>query len=314
MKLIRGLYNLASQHADLAKGCVLTIGNFDGVHLGHQQILKNLRKEADSQNLPSVVMLFEPLPVEFFNADKAPVRLMNFREKMNCLQQSGLVDVVLLCRFNHYFANQMPLDFIEGLLVGQLKVKKLIVGDDFKFGQHRAGNFQLLKQEGAKLGMIVEQHPTFEVAGERVSSTRVRQTLAQADLKQAAYLLGRPFAFQGRVMHGQKLGRQLGFRTLNLNPKRQKMPLSGVFSVTVTGLAEQPVAGVANIGIRPTINGLRPSIEVHLFDWQADVYGEHVCVTLHQFIRAEQKFNGLNELKIQITQDVEQAKQQLHYS
>jgi len=311
MQLIRGLHNLLQSSLNFPDGSVLTIGNFDGVHLGHQQILKQLKKEALKLNLPSVVMIFEPLPIEFFNAKKAPVRLMNLREKVECLKETKLVDNVLLCKFNQAFADKSALEFVQELLVNRLNVKTLIIGDDFKFAKNREGDFSFLQSEGKKHGMKVIAQSTFKLEGERVSSTRIRQCLTENKLAETDKLLGRPFGFKGRVMHGKKLGRQLGFRTLNLNPKRNRMPVEGVYSVFVTGLADNKVAGIANIGVRPTINGVQPAIEIHLFDWNKDVYGKHVGVQLHQFIRAEQKFNGLEELKNQIQLDVITAKKLL---
>lgn len=311
MQLIRGTHNLKRHNKDLANGCVLTIGNFDGVHLGHKQVLRQLKKDAEQLGLPSMVMLFEPLPVEFFNSTKAPVRLMNLREKVDCFNSYQLVDKMLICRFNEKFAQQSAEDFIYELLYKKLKVKKLIIGDDFKFAKNRTGDFKLLQQEGKKIGMEVVQQNTFMLDEQRVSSTRIRQTLAEHDLPDAQRLLGSPFVFKGRVMHGKKLGRQLGFPTLNLDPKRKRMPVEGVYSVFVTGLTEQKVAGIANIGTRPTVNGIQPAIEVHLFDWNKDVYGEHVGIELHKFIRPEQKFKGLDELKQQIQLDVTKAKKLL---
>lgn len=312
MQLIRGIHNLASHKQDLEKGCVLTIGNFDGVHLGHQQILKQLNKHAIAMNLPSVVMLFEPLPIEYFSAKKAPVRLMNLREKINAFNQNNLVNKILLCKFNQQFAQQTAMEFVQELLVKQLNVKKLIIGDDFRFAKNREGDFNFLQQQGKKLGMQVEKQATFEIDGARVSSTRIRQCLANNNLSAANFLLNDCFSFNGRVIHGKKLGRQLGFRTLNLNPKRNKMPINGVYSVYVSGLAKENIAGIANIGIRPTVNGVQPAIEVHLFNWQKDVYGAHVGVHLHKFIRNEQKFSNLDDLKKQIKLDVKQAKYNLN--
>jgi riboflavin kinase/FMN adenylyltransferase len=311
MQLIRGIHNLKNYQLDFSKGCVLTIGNFDGVHLGHLQVLTQLKKNADALDLPSVVMLFEPLPIEFFCPAKAPVRLMNLREKVDSFVASGLVDVMLVCKFDASFAKQSAKEFVQDLLVKKLQVKKLIIGDDFRFAKNREGDFKFLQEEGKQIKMEVEKQTTFMIENERVSSTRIRQVLSKYDLTEAENLLGSPFEFKGRVMHGKKLGRQLGFRTLNLNPKRNLMPVEGVYSVYVTGLAEHKVAGVANIGIRPTVDGLRPSIEVHLFNWEKEVYGAHVGVQLHQFIRPEQKFNGLDELKKQIQLDVKTAKNQL---
>lgn len=311
MQLIRGLHNLSNSTADFEKGCVLTIGNFDGLHLGHQQVLQQLKKASEQLELPSVVLLFEPLPIEFFNAAKAPVRLMNLREKVDCFNRYKLVDKILLCKFNTEFSQQTAAEFVDELLVKKLNVKKLIIGDDFRFAKNREGDFYFLQQRGKKQGMEVVRQSTFEIEKQRVSSTRIRQCLTENKLAEAERLLGNPFGFKGRVIHGKKLGRQLGFRTLNLNPKRVKMPVEGVYSVYVTGLANKNIAGIANIGVRPTVDGLRPSIEVYLFNWKKDVYGVHVGVQLHQFIRPEQKFNGLDELKKQIQLDVQTAKQQL---
>ncbi|MCF6299448.1 MAG: bifunctional riboflavin kinase/FAD synthetase [Thiomicrorhabdus sp.] len=308
MQLILGIHNLKCIQTALQRGCVLTIGNFDGVHLGHQQVLKALVAQAKQLGLPSVVMLFEPLPIEYFAPDNAPVRLMNFREKIKALQGYG-IDYVLCVRFNRAFSSLTAQQFVQTVLVEALKVQHLVVGDDFRFGQQRQGDFAYLVQAGEAQGFSVTDMPTFDVAGKRVSSTRIRLALQTPNLMEAKALLGKPFHFNGRVIHGQKLGRTLGFRTLNLNPKRIQMPVQGVFAVTVDGIADTPWPGVANIGLRPTVDGVRPSIEVHLFDWNKEVYGAHVSVTLQHFIRPEQKFNGIEALKKQIGLDVEQAKE-----
>lgn len=310
MQLIRGLHNLPAVAETLKNGCVLTIGNFDGIHLGHQQVLDQVVSQAKALGLPSVVMLFEPLPIEFFAPNRAPVRLMNLREKLEGFRKTH-VDFVLVCRFDAEFANQTPKDFVEGLLVDRLHVKTLVVGDDFRFAKNRSGNFDYLYQQGKKLGFEVEDMSTLTVGVDRVSSTRIRQALAAHDLKLAQSLLNKPFSFKGRVIHGKKLGRQLGFRTLNLNPKRIQMPVEGVYTVYVTGLADQDWPGIANIGIRPTVDGLRPSIEVHLFNWTKEVYGKHVGVKLDHFIRSEMRFEDLDALKAQIVQDIARAKQML---
>ncbi len=308
MQLILGSHNLGTVQNQLAKGCVLSIGNFDGVHLGHQHILRAVVAQAQKIKRPSIVMLFEPLPVEFFSPQEAPVRLMNFREKVKALQGSG-IDYVLCVRFNEAFAQLSAEQFVQTILVNQLHIQHLVVGDDFRFGLQRQGDFKYLQQAGARFGFSVTDMPTFDLAENRVSSTRIRQALSIPDLEEAEKLLGKPFGFNGRVIHGQKLGRTLGFRTLNLNPKRIQMPVQGVFAVTVEGIADEPWEGVANLGLRPTVDGFRPSIEVHLFNWNKEVYGAHVDVTLKKFIRPEQKFNGLEALKTQIALDAEQAKQ-----
>ena len=310
MQLIRGLHNLPRCQAALAQGSVLTIGNFDGVHSGHRQVLQQLKQQSERLGLPSVVMVFEPLPMEFFTPDKAPVRLMNLREKVQAFEHLG-IDFVLICRFNRSFAQMTAETFIQRVLVEGLNVRHLMIGDDFHFGRQREGNFKTLQAAGQAYGFYVSAMPSFTVDGERVSSTLIRQALTQQppDLKRAEKLLGHPFCFQGRVIHGKKLGRKIGFRTLNLNPKRLQMPVQGVFAVTVEGIAERPWEGVANIGIRPTVSGLQPSIEVHLFDWQKEIYGAHVQVCLQHFIRPEMKFENLEALVAQIQQDVAKAKQ-----
>jgi riboflavin kinase/FMN adenylyltransferase len=307
MQLIRGLSNLSRVKSQLASGCVLTIGNFDGLHLGHQQILNSVIARATALNLPSVVMLFEPLPIEFFSPKNAPVRLMNFREKLRAFEHTA-VDYVLCVRFNAAFAQLSKQAFVNEVLIDGLHVKHLVVGDDFRFGQQRQGDFAYLLERGAQAGFSVTDMPTFLVDGHRVSSTRIRDALACPDLPEAQRLLGKAFSFNGRVIHGQKLGRTLGFRTLNLNPKRTQMPVQGVYAVLVHGLNKQPWPGVANVGLRPTVDGQRPSIEVHLFNWHADVYGQHVEVALQAFIRCEMKFASLESLKAQIQHDAQQAK------
>lgn len=313
MQLIRGLHNLPSYASQLEKGCVLTIGNFDGVHLGHQKVLDEVHEKSIELGLPSVVMIFEPLPIEFFAPDRAPVRLMNMREKLQAFQATQ-IDYVLCVRFNQRFASLTCDAFVTQVLVAGLNIKHLVVGDDFRFGQNRQGDFQFLKHQGQQLNFTVDDMPTFGMDDNRVSSTRVRAALAKEnmhapDLQQAEQLLGKAFRFDGRVIHGQKLGRTIGFRTLNLNPKRIQMPVQGVFAVSVDGIADQPWPGVANLGLRPTVDGVRPSIEVHLFNWDKDVYGKHVGVTLEKFIRPEMKFNGLDALKKQIAADAQQAKE-----
>ena len=317
MQLIRGLHNLNLVKGALSNGCVLSIGNFDGLHLGHQQVLHAVAKEAKTKDLPSVVMMFEPLPIEFFAPNKAPVRLMNLREKLQAFQATN-IDYVLLVRFNAKFAGLSAQQFVHQVLLEGLKVRHLVVGDDFRFGKQRKGDFAYLHQQGQQYGFSVTDMPTYSVTcdvtcGEtmmhRVSSTRVRAALAKPDLQEASALLGKAFRFDGRVIHGQKIGRTLGFPTLNLNPKRLQMPVMGVYAVSVDGIADTPWPGIANLGLRPTVDGLRPSIEVHLFNWTQDLYGQHVGVTLEKHIRPEMKFDGLDTLKNQIQRDAHTAKQ-----
>ncbi|WP_427003843.1 bifunctional riboflavin kinase/FAD synthetase [Pantoea eucrina] len=304
MKLIRDIYNLKQQH----RGCVLTIGNFDGVHRGHQALMAQLIAEGRKRNLPVVVMLFEPQPLELFAGEKAPARLTRLREKLRWLQRAG-VDAVLCIRFDRQFAAYPAQRFISELLVEKLDVRFLAVGDDFRFGAGREGDFLLLQKAGAEYGFEVISTQTFCDSGKRISSTAVRQALAQDDFAQAQQLLGHPFSISGRVVHGDALGRTIGFPTANLPLRRAVTPVKGVFAVEVLGLTAEPVPGVANIGTRPTVKGLRQQLEVHLLDTHMDLYGRHIEVVLKQKIRDEQRFSSLDALKEQIAKDVVTARQ-----
>ncbi|POP41313.1 bifunctional riboflavin kinase/FAD synthetase [Superficieibacter electus] len=298
MKLIRGIHNLSQA----PRGCVLTIGNFDGVHRGHQALLKNLRAEGQARHLPVVVMIFEPQPLELFAAEKAPARLTRLREKLRYLAECG-VDYVLCLRFDRRFAALTAQAFISELLVDRLGVQFLAVGDDFRFGAGRQGDFLLLQRAGAEFGFDVTSTQTFCEGGVRISSTAVRQALAADDLELAASLLGHPFTLSGRVVHGDALGRTIGFPTANVPLRRQVSPVNGVYAVEVTGLGTQPFFGVANIGTRPTVAGVRQQLEVHLLDVVMDLYGRHIDVILRKKIRTEKRFASLDELKAQIAKD-----------
>ncbi|QKJ85778.1 bifunctional riboflavin kinase/FAD synthetase [Paramixta manurensis] len=303
MKLIRGIHNIREQH----RGCVLTIGNFDGVHRGHQALLARLCEEGRRLGLPVMVMLFEPQPLELFAADKAPARLTRLREKIKYLSEAG-VDAVLCVRFDRRFAAITAQSFVADLLVDKLGVKFLAVGDDFRFGAGRQGDFLLLQKAGVEYGFDVISTQTFCDGGKRISSTAVRQALAEDALTQAAALLGHPFAISGRVVHGDALGRTIGFPTANLPLRRYLSPVKGVYAVEVYGLGEKPLPGVANIGTRPTVAGLRQQLEVHLLDVAMDLYGRHIDVVLRQKIRNEQRFASLDALKEQIAKDVVTAR------
>ena len=304
MKLIRGIHNLSQA----PHGCVLTIGNFDGVHRGHQALLQGLRAEGRARGLPVVVMIFEPQPLELFAADKAPARLTRLREKLRYLAESG-VDYVLCLRFDRRFAALTAQDFISELLVKRLGVQFLAVGDDFRFGAGRQGDFLLLQKAGADFGFDITSTQTFCHGGVRISSTAVRQALADDDLEQAERLLGHPFIISGRVVHGDELGRTIGFPTANLPLRRQVSPVKGVYAVEVAGLGDKPLPGVANIGTRPTVAGMRQQLEVHLLDVAMDLYGRHIDVILRKKIRNEQRFASLDELKAQIARDVLTARE-----
>lgn len=304
MKFIRGIHNLNEQH----RGCVLTIGNFDGVHRGHQALMSRLREEGRKRNLPVVVMVFEPQPLELFAGDKAPARLTRLREKLRYLAEAG-VDKVLCVRFDRRFAALSAQSFISELLVEKLDVKYLAVGDDFRFGAGRQGDFLLLQKAGVEYGFDVVSTETFCDGGKRISSTAVRQALAADDLALAQSLLGHPFSISGRVVHGDALGRTLGFPTANLPLRRSVSPVKGVYAVEVHGLTPEPIPGVANIGTRPTVKGLRQQLEVHLLDINMNLYGRHIDVVLKQKLRNEQRFASLEALKEQIAKDVVTARQ-----
>ncbi|WP_087016370.1 bifunctional riboflavin kinase/FAD synthetase [Thaumasiovibrio subtropicus] len=307
MELIRGIHNLRPSH----RGCVLTIGNFDGVHLGHQQVLSKLKDKASALGLPAVVMSFEPQPQEVFRGEQAPARLTRFRDKY--LQLSGQqIDRQLCVNFNQHFAAMEAACFIDDLLVNKLDVKYLVVGDDFCFGRGRHGNFAMLQQAGKKYGFEVVSTASFCVEEQRVSSTAIREALANDALERAAALLGRPYSLTGRVSHGRKLGRTIGFPTANVPLKRRVSPVHGVYAVEVNIAGSNTrYSGVANIGNRPTVNGVRQQLEVHLFDFQQDLYGQQIEVVLRLKLRDEIKFASFEELKAQIERDAQQARQWL---
>ncbi len=301
MEFIRNLSQLRPRH----HGCVATIGNFDGVHLGHQAVLQQLATKAKTLQLPTVVIIFEPQPQEFFA--KAPARLTRLREKLMAMRHYG-VDKVFCLHFNKKLATLSAEAFIQEILIDGLGVQHLVVGDDFSFGQKRQGNFTMLQQAGKYNGFTVESQHTFILGNERVSSTRVRQALIQGDLSTARQLLGRPYSMFGRVRHGQKMGRTIGFPTANIFIHREVSPLNGVFAVTLHGVTEKPLAGVANLGTRPTVDGERFLLEVHLFDFDKTIYGHYVEVEFVRKIRDEQHFASFDALKAQIKNDVESAK------
>ena len=303
-KIIRGLYNLP----DPAQGCVATIGNFDGVHLGHQAVLTQLAMKADMLNLPAVVITFEPQPFEYFVPEKAPARLSRFREKVEALRAYSIQKLCVL-RFNRQLAEMQAETFIQKLLVEGLNVRYLVVGDDFRFGKDRQGDFALLQQVGKQHGFQVVNMHTFAIEDMRVSSTRIREALQDGDLAVAEKLLGRPYRMSGRVAHGDKRGRKMGYPTANIHLHRAKVPLNGVYAVQLYGIDQEPVNGVANIGVRPTISGSdKALLEVHLFDFKRDIYGEHVQVYFLKKLREEQKFASLEQLIEQIHIDSAQAK------
>jgi riboflavin kinase / FMN adenylyltransferase len=287
----------------------LTIGNFDGVHLGHQAMLAKLRAAAAARSLPACVMTFEPHPREFFAPDQAPVRLTTMREKLELLAIHG-VERVVVCRFNFALAQITAEDFIERILVRGLGVRWLQVGDDFRFGARRAGDFAMLKSHATGHDYTVEAMASVTLDGERISSTTVREALAAGDVTRAGRLLGRPYSISGRVVRGDQLGRKLGFPTANVQMKHNRPPLTGIFAVQFTRSSGVALRGVASLGVRPTVKaqGAAPVLEVYILDFKEEIYGEHVRVDfLHKF-RDEEKYVDLDTLRLQIARDVENAR------
>ena len=302
-KIIRGFHNLSPS----SEGCVATIGNFDGVHLGHQAVLSQLALKGDMLGLPATVITFEPQPTEFFLPEKAPPRLSRFREKVEALRSYSIEQLCVL-RFNEVLAEMCANDFIQKLLVKGLNVRYLVVGDDFKFGKDRKGDFALLKKMGEEHNFQVVNMHTFAIAETRVSSTRIRQALTAGDLMLAQTLLGHPYKMSGRVAHGDKRGRTLGYPTANIHLHRAKVPLTGVYAVRLYGLEDEPIDGIANVGVRPTIGEGNTLLEVHLFDFNKDIYGENVQVYFLHKVRDEKKFDGLPALVAQIERDCQFAR------
>lgn len=304
MELIRGQHNLRPRH----RGCVATIGNFDGVHLGHQAVLGQLAEKAAELHLPTTVIIFEPHPQEFFQPRAVPPRLTRFREKIKALCRFS-VDRVLCLRFDERLASMPAEDFIRTILIEGLDVRYLVVGDDFRFGRGRQGSFAMLQAAGREYGFQVANMHTFTIDGERVSSTRIREALARGDLNATEKLLGRLYRMCGRVAHGDKRGRSIGFPTANIHLHRRATPVQGVFAVEVFGLDMEPVPGVANVGTRPTVDGTRSLLEIHLLDFDRDIYGCHVHVGFLCKLRDERRFAAFEELKEQIRRDAEKARE-----
>ena len=304
MELIRGLHNLRPAH----RGCVATIGAFDGVHRGHQAVISQLLEKSVELALPSIVIVFEPLPREYFSPLNAPARLTSFREKFEALEALG-VDRILRIRFTEQLQTMSAQDFIDTIFVEGLGVAHVALGDDFRFGNDREGDFLLLAAQGERYGFDVEPTVTFASEGERVSSTRIRQALEDADFSLAETLLGRPYSISGKVVYGRRLGRSLGFPTANLELHRLRAPLSGVYVVEVCGKGFDGVPGVANVGTRPTVDdSIKANLEVHLLDTGMDLYGKRIEVAFRHKLRDEKKFSSIDELKENIAKDVENAR------
>ena len=305
MKLIRGLHNLSE--SSLSQSAV-TIGAFDGVHRGHQEVLAHLKREADARSLATTVITFEPLPGEFLFPDRAPPRLMTFREKFTALADQG-IDNLLCLRFNNRLRTMSPRAFVEDIFVKGLNARYIAFGDDFRFGKDRAGDLDFTQSLAQEFDYEVVPTSTFDMAGERVSSTRIRTTLLDADFSKAADLLGKPFKLSGKVLKGKQLGRTIGSPTANIALKRVKSPLHGVYAVRVSGGGLSSAAGVANVGVRPTVNdGTLANLEVHLFDFDGDLYGERLSVEFMTKLRDEKKFESLDALKAAIAADQQAAR------
>lgn len=322
MQVFRGFH-----HPGIAPACALTIGNFDGVHRGHQAMLALLRNEARHRGLPSCVMTFEPHPRDFFAAaggkpELAPTRIATLRDKLGELANCG-VDQVVVLRFDRAFAAQSPQQFVDDVLVRGVGAKYVLVGDDFRFGARRAGDYTMLDEAGQRAGFDVARMLSYEVHGMRVSSSAVRDALAAGDMETAATLLGRPYSLSGHVVHGRKLGRNLGataagrgdgFRTLNLRFSHPKPAALGVFAVRTFGLTPEPLDGVASLGKRPTVDDSgRIVLEVYCLDWPGDLgaegaYGKIVRVELLHKLRDEARYDGLDALTAAIRQDVADAR------
>lgn len=298
-QLVRGLINIQPQQG----GCVATIGNFDGVHLGHQALLKKVKESAEKLNLQSSVIAFEPHPMEFFLKDKIAPRLMRLREKLSMIAEQE-IDQVIVLKFDAHMAEMSAENFIEHVLKQKLKVQQLILGEDFHFGNKRAGDIALLK----KSGLDVITLPSVTLDDKRISSSRVRDALLSGDHTLAERLLGRPYSMTGRIVHGDKRGRMLGFPTANIYMHRKATPVQGVYAVKMQGITQKPLLGVANVGTRPTVGGTRSLLEVHLFDFDLEIYGRHVSVEFCKKLRDEQRYPNLELLKQQIFKDAEQAR------
>lgn len=308
MKVFRGLPNAVSRAP-----CALAIGNFDGVHLGHQALLSDLRTAATRLNVDAAVMSFEPHPRAFFaqmlgDLSKAPSRIANLRDNLSALDQAG-VDRVIVEHFNAHFASLSPDEFVQKILVDGLHVKLVMVGDDFRFGAKRAGDIHTLKEAGERYGFIVQTMGTVERNGERISSSAVRAALAAGNFDEAKHLLGRPYQISGHVVHGQKLGRTLGFPTLNLRIAHHKPAVMGIFVVQVHGLSEAPLPAVASMGVRPTVDDSgRVLLETHILDHRVDAYGKVIHVEFLQKLRDEEKYVDLPTLTDAINRDADQAR------
>jgi riboflavin kinase/FMN adenylyltransferase len=303
MELVRGLHNISQRH----RGCVLTVGNYDGVHLGHQQMIGVLKARAAQLRSAATVLVFEPSSKEFIDPDGAPPRLTRWREKFLALAAQGVERLVTL-RFDECMRAMSPRSFVDELIVERLGTRHMVVGNDFRYGSNAGGTIESLRAAGQEHGFGVEQIAPFCFDGVRVSSTAVRERLEVADYPGAARLLGRPYRMMGRVVHGRRLGRALGFPTANLRLMRRKSPVWGISAVWVHGIDSRPLPGVASLGTRPTVNGVEPLLEAHVFDFSGDLYGRAIEVEFVAKLRDEAKFESLDAMMVQMKIDGARAR------
>lgn len=289
------------------RGSVVCIGAFDGLHKGHRHLLAQARKEADSAGLDLAVVSFEPLPREFFGKANPPPRLVLAGQKFRALRALG-ADIVGLLRFNQALADTSATDFIAELLVRRLGARSVLVGPDFMFGKNRQGNLNSLQMAGELAGFTARQVSAQVEHGERISSSLIRADLQAGRLHAAAGKLGRPYAIEGRVVRGKQLGRTLGYPTANIRLQRRKPALMGIYATWIHGVADHPIAGVSSLGTRPTVNGIEPLLEAHLFDFDGDLYGRRIRVEFVKKLRDEEKFDGLDALMVQMDRDASQAR------
>jgi riboflavin kinase/FMN adenylyltransferase len=305
MLLVRHVSDLP--HAELAAGSVITIGSFDGLHVGHRQLLDRVIAKAREMGVPSIVMSFEPTPREFFSATNPPARLMRFREKFAALEEYG-IDIFYCPRFNSAMRGIRSDAFIRQILVHGMNARHIVVGDDFHFARKREGSIDDLLRTSSALQFDVDRVSSIIQDAVRVSSTEIRSALATGNLPRATSLLGRPYRMSGRIIKGRQVGRTLGYATANVDLRRRRSAVLGIFAVRVSGLAEGFVDGVASVGTRPTFDLEKPLLEVHLFDFDRDIYGEYIHVDFIAYLRDEKKFESVDELVAQMNKDAENAR------
>ncbi len=308
MRLVRHLSDMP--HAELALGSVVTIGSFDGLHHGHRRLLDKVLAASRERGVPSIVMSFEPTPKEFFQADAPPARLMRFREKFDALERYG-IDVFYCPRFSAAMRSIAADAFIRRILVHGLNARHVVIGDDFRFARKREGTLLELQRAAIALEYSVEQVESVIVDGIRVSSTAIREALAAGEVARANALLGRPYRMSGRIIRGRRVGRSLGYATANVDLRRRRSAVMGIYAVRVHGLAEGVVDGVASVGTRPTFDLTKPLLEVHLFDFDRDIYGQYIHVDFIEHLRDEEKFASVDELVAQMRIDEENARSAL---